>query len=78
MRHAALIESLPGYQADDPYKTELPPPAYENFHSSSGDVAGSSVRLTIDELVDSIETTDTTRLIDNQEDDFICLRQMAS
>ena len=78
LRHAAIIESLPVYQQDDPYKTDLPPPTYEqSFHTNPDLEQGpSSVRSTLEELVESIETTDTACLIDNQDDDYICLQQM--
>jgi len=80
LRHTALMESLPGYQHDDPYKTDRPPPSYEqNFHTDRDSVGqGSSSLQTLEELVTSIESTDTAGLIDNQEDDdYICLQQMA-
>ena len=85
LRHAVLIESLPGYQHDDPYKTDCPPPTYDqSFHAerdgNSGQGASSSRQGALDELVESIETTDTAFLMDNQEDqdDYICLQQMSS
>lgn len=80
LRHATLIESLPVYTHDDPYKTDLPPPTYEqSFHTDRDSVGQgqSTSRGTIEELVETIETTDTARLIDNQDDDYICLQQMA-
>jgi len=82
LRHAVLIESLPGYQHDDPYKTDCPPPTYDqSFHAerdSNGQGASSSRQGALDELVDTIETTDTAHLMDNQEDDdYICLQQMS-
>lgn len=80
LRHAALIESLPGYQPDDPYKTDLPPPTYEqSFHTDRENLGQgpSTSRSTLEELVETIESTDTARLMENQEDDYICLQQMS-
>jgi len=85
LRHAVLIETLPGYQHDDPFKTDCPPPTYDqSFHAERGDGSGaqgasSSRQGALDELVENIETTDTALLMDNQEDqdDYICLQQMS-
>ena len=80
LRHAAIIESLPGYQQDDPYKTDLPPPAYEQSFHAERDNSGqdpSTSRSTLEELVENIETSDTALLMENQDDDYICLQQMA-
>ena len=85
LRHAVLVESLPGYQHDDPYKTDCPPPTYDqSFHAEREGGAGgsqgasSSRHGALNELVGSIETTDTALLMDNQEeDDYICLQQMS-
>jgi hypothetical protein len=82
LRHAVLIESLPGYQHDDPYKTDCPPPTYDqSFHAERGEACGqgaSTSRQALEEMVGTIETTDTARLMENQEeDDCICLQQMS-
>lgn len=81
LRHAALIESLPGYQHEDPYKTDCPPPAYEqDFHTErdGGGQGPSNSRQALEDLVESIETTDTACLLNNQDDDdYICLQQMS-
>jgi len=81
LRHAVLIESLPGYQADDPYKRDMPPPSYgDNFHQSNVDTPECSTsRRTLDALVENIETHDTADLVENEEvddDDLICMQQM--
>lgn len=80
LRQALLIETLPGYQHDDPFKTDHPPPAYEqSFHSTtdcSVDVGTSNHQsgITFDEMVRDIETNDVCLLLENQADDFICLQ----
>lgn len=78
LRQALLIETLPGYQPDDPYKTDRPPPSYEhNFHSNTDSPeVGPSQSITIDEMVRDIETSDVSSLLQNQEDGFICMQHI--
>lgn len=76
LRHAVLIESLPGYQPDDPYKTDCPPPSYNTGEChSSGSTDPSDQRLSLDELVASMDVDDRTMLIP-EDDDLVCLQQM--
>jgi len=75
MRHAALIESLPGYQPVDPYKVDRPPPAYatpENFPPSS---SNQTIEETLSDRVSTMECSDTVNLIQD-DDDLICMQQM--
>ena len=60
LANTALTESLPDYQADDPYKIDQPPPSYIDICDS---------RLTNQELQSFAElaTEDTQRLIDNED-----------
>ena len=77
LRQALLIETLPGYQPDDPYKTDRPPPSYEpDSCGGDGEQGVSSRSLTIDDMVRDIETSDVSSLLQNQEDGFICMQQI--
>jgi len=80
LRQALLIETLPGYQHDDPYKTDRPPPSYEpdtlRTNGSSPEQGASTQSLTIDDMVRDIETSDVSALLHNQEDGFICMQQI--
>ncbi|XP_057291505.1 uncharacterized protein LOC130614119 [Hydractinia symbiolongicarpus] len=78
LRHTILCESLPGYQPDDPYKMDLPPPSYgENFHSTcENEQQPGTSRQTFEDLVGSFDTNDSTCLLGDDDEDFICLQQM--
>ena len=59
--NTSLTESLPEYQADDPFKTDMPPPSYIDTCTS---------RITSPHELESfaeIDASDTTRLISEED-----------
>lgn len=61
-----LIESLPEYQADDPFKTDQPPPSYIDICNAA---------LTTQELQSfaNMEVEDTQRLIADENESSYCI-----
>lgn len=59
---SALTECLPEYQADDPFKTDLPPPSYLDICSQAGN---SSREM---QSISDFALSDTQRLIDPSSD----------
>ncbi|XP_012564012.1 uncharacterized protein LOC105848436 isoform X2 [Hydra vulgaris] len=77
IRQVILIESLPGYQHNDPYKVNAPPPKYgESFCSNALDFEisePSTRRLTVDAFIQNVETSEISHLLENEEDDYVCM-----
>ncbi|XP_065676710.1 uncharacterized protein LOC105848436 isoform X4 [Hydra vulgaris] len=77
IRQVILIESLPGYQHNDPYKVNAPPPKYgESFCSNALDFEisePSTRRLTVDAYIQNVETSEISQLLENEEDDYVCM-----
>jgi len=60
----ALTECLPEYQADDPFKTDQPPPSYLDICTQTG---SDSRELN---SFSEIDSSDTQRLIGDQESTY--------
>ena len=79
--HVVMIDSLPVYQQDDPYKRDLPPPVYtDTFHASSPEGEDNEPPPpSVEELRDlaSIDISDSLQLITSDGDDgdeYICMQ----